>query len=66
MSEENVKEITQDVENTDVETVEETAATPAITKEDTTVVEETETETAPLLNYLDNSILDVQWCQKRN
>jgi small subunit ribosomal protein S1 len=60
MSEENVKEITQDVENTDVETVEETAATPATTEEDTAVVEETKTEATPLMNYLDNSILDVR------
>ncbi len=60
MSEENVKEVTQDVENTEVDTVEETAATPATTEEETTVVEETKTETTPLMNYLDNSILDVR------
>ncbi len=71
MSKEDVKEITQDVENTETvetEVVEEVSATPTATEETSeTVVEEiietevkSEDKTLELVNYLDNYILDVR------
>ena len=73
MSKEDVKEITQDVEaidtvETEVVEVEEVSATPAATEETPeTVVEEiveaevkSEDKPLELVNYLDNSILDVR------